>query len=173
VWQVETLPKKAGRWGGGVRSQFQRQQNNMVFFAYSFSVLVPCHECGKKRTTRGLCDQLQHMIRNRVIIFSMQAYNLLLLLWFSCWECVQCAGLSILTVLVHVYSQRVLNDLYRARLSRRRMICLLLHPLPTSSVSKLSLFLGLPECRRSSFLRREGGRGGEPNHTKARQPGPL
>ncbi len=54
---------------------------------------------------------------------------------------------------------RILNDLQRTRLSRHRMIRLLSHPL--SPVSKLSLFLSLPMCRRSSFLTGEGGGGGQ------------
>jgi hypothetical protein len=45
----------------------------------------------------------------------------------------------------------------------RRMIRLLAHPFPTSLVSKLSLFLSLPVCRRSSFLTEGGGEGEEPN----------
>jgi hypothetical protein len=54
------------------------------------------------------------------------------------------------------------------------MTWLLAHPLPPSPVSKLSLFLGLPVCRRSSLLTGEGERvGEEPNHTTARKPGPL
>ncbi len=56
---------------------------------------------------------------------------------------------------------QVLNDLQRARLSCGRMIRLHTHPIhPPSPVSILSLFLSLPECRRSSSLREEGGRGG-------------
>jgi hypothetical protein len=49
-----------------------------------------------------------------------------------------------------------------------RMIRLLTHPFP---VSKLSLFLGLPVCRRSSLLTGEGGGGvvEEPNHKTARE----
>jgi hypothetical protein len=39
------------------------------------------------------------------------------------------------------------------------MIWLLIHPLPPSPVSKLSLFLSLNECRRSSLLSEEGGDG--------------
>ncbi len=44
-----------------------------------------------------------------------------------------------------------------------------------SPVSKLSLILGLPVCRYSSFLTEEGREGvsEEPNHTTARKPGPL
>ena len=50
------------------------------------------------------------------------------------------------------WHQRVLNDLYRTRLSRCRMIWLLPRP-PSfpSPVSKLSLFLSLHVCRRSSL----------------------
>ncbi len=52
-------------------------------------------------------------------------------------------------------------------LSCSRMIRLLAHPLPPSPVSKLSLFLSLPVCRRSSLLMGEGeGVGEEPNHPK-------
>jgi hypothetical protein len=47
-------------------------------------------------------------------------------------------------------SQRVLNDSSRTRLSLRRMIWLLPYPLPPppSPVSKLSIFLSLPVCKR-------------------------
>jgi hypothetical protein len=72
--------------------------------------------------------------------------------------------------------QRVLNNLYRISLSRRRMTFWLL-PLshqqvislsqsscvsPISQVSKWSLFLRLPVCRRTSLLtgKVEGGGGG-------------
>ncbi len=66
--------------------------------------------------------------------------------------------------------QRVLNGLQRTRL----IIRLLAHPLPPSPISKLSLFLSLPMCRRSGLLTRDGeGVGEEPNHTTARKPGPL
>jgi hypothetical protein len=46
-------------------------------------------------------------------------------------------------------------------------------PFPPSPVSKLSLFLSLPVCRRSSL--EGGGRGGgmEPNHMTAKKLGPL
>jgi hypothetical protein len=40
-------------------------------------------------------------------------------------------------------------------------------PFPPSSVSKLSLFLSLPACRRSNLLARERGVGEEPNREKA------
>jgi hypothetical protein len=49
-------------------------------------------------------------------------------------------------------------------------------PPPPSPVSKLSLFLSLPVSRGSTLLKREreGKRvGEEPNHTTAREPGPL
>ncbi len=48
------------------------------------------------------------------------------------------------------------------------MILLLTHPFP---VNKLSLFLGLPVCRRSSLLTGEGGGGlvEEPIHKTARE----
>ncbi len=49
----------------------------------------------------------------------------------------------------------------RIRLSRHRMNWLLTHTLPPSTVSKLSLFLSLPVCRRSSLLTGEGGGGDE------------
>jgi hypothetical protein len=48
-----------------------------------------------------------------------------------------------------------------------------LHPLPPSPISKVSPFLNLPVCRRSSLLtgaERGGGGGGG---AKARKPGPL
>ncbi len=48
--------------------------------------------------------------------------------------------------------------------------------LPPSHVSKLSLFISLPLCRRSSLLTGEAGEKGvgeDPNHTTARNPGPL
>jgi hypothetical protein len=60
----------------------------------------------------------------------------------------------------------------RTRLSRRRIIWLLPHSPPLSPVSKLSLFLSLPVCRRASLP--TGGVGvvwgEEPNHTTARKP---
>jgi hypothetical protein len=47
-------------------------------------------------------------------------------------------------------------------------------PSPLYPVSKLTLFLRLPVCRRSSLLTGEGGGGkGKPNHTTARKPCPL
>jgi hypothetical protein len=65
--------------------------------------------------------------------------------------------------------QRVMNDLYRTRLSCGRIIRLLAHPPSPSAVSKLSLFLSLPMCRRSSLLTGEkgGGVGVEQNHATA------
>ncbi len=45
-------------------------------------------------------------------------------------------------------------------------------PSPLSPVSKLTLFLFLPVCLRSSLLTEEGV-GVEPNHTTARKLGPL
>jgi hypothetical protein len=56
------------------------------------------------------------------------------------------------------------------------MIWLLAQPLPPSPVSKLSLFLSLPVCRRPSLLTGEEGGGGvgeEPNHTTAIKSVPL
>ncbi len=58
---------------------------------------------------------------------------------------------------------QVLSELRRTRLSRHRMIWLLPHPLPSTPVSKLSVFLCLPVCRWSSFT---GGGGGEPNRRR-------
>ncbi len=55
-------------------------------------------------------------------------------------------------------TQKVFNDLLRTRLSLRRMFWFLAHPSP-SPVSKLSIFLSLPVCRRLSLLTGEGGRG--------------
>ncbi len=46
-----------------------------------------------------------------------------------------------------------------ARVSCGRMIRLHTHPLPPSLVSNVSLFLGLPVCRRSSLLSWWGGLG--------------
>jgi hypothetical protein len=65
-----------------------------------------------------------------------------------------------------------------ARLSCGRLIGLLAHPLtppPPPHLSKLTLFLSLPVCHRSSLLMGEGGggRGEEPNHMTARKPGLL
>ncbi len=54
------------------------------------------------------------------------------------------------------YTRELLTDLQRTRLSFGRMIRLLALPLPPSPVSNLSLFLGLPVCRRSSYLTEEG-----------------
>jgi len=72
--------------------------------------------------------------------------------------------------------QRVLNDLQRVRVSCRRMIRLLAHPLPPSSVNKLSLFPSLPMCRQVELTDgkwRAGGAREELNHTTARKSGPL
>jgi hypothetical protein len=46
------------------------------------------------------------------------------------------------------------------------------HPLTSSPVNNLSLFLSLPVCRRSRLLTGEGV-GEEPNHTTERKPDPL
>ncbi len=54
--------------------------------------------------------------------------------------------------------QRVSNDLQRTRHSCDSMIRLLPHP-PPSPISKVSLFLSLPVCLRSSLLTEEGGKG--------------
>jgi hypothetical protein len=57
-------------------------------------------------------------------------------------------------------TQRVLNDLERTMLYCGRMIRLLAHPLPPSPPArKLSLFLSLPLCSRTSLLAGEAGRG--------------
>jgi hypothetical protein len=53
--------------------------------------------------------------------------------------------------------QRILNDLYRTRLSSGRMI----RSFPSPPGSKLSLFLSIPVCRRSSLYIRENGVGGD------------
>ncbi len=69
------------------------------------------------------------------------------------------------------HSSESLNELLRARLSRRCMIWLLPHLLP----SPLSLFLSLAVSCRSTLLTR-GEREWveeEPNHAVARKPGPL
>jgi hypothetical protein len=62
-------------------------------------------------------------------------------------------------VIFHSFAQRVLNDLWRTRLSCRIINWLLPPPSPPSSVSKLSLCLSL----------QVGGGGMEQNQ----QPGPL
>ncbi len=67
-----------------------------------------------------------------------------------------------------------LSDLQRTRLSRHRLIWLLPPPPPLSPVSKLSLFLSLPVCRRWSIPTNRGeGVGEEPYHMTARKPGPT
>jgi hypothetical protein len=58
------------------------------------------------------------------------------------------------------FSQRVLNISSRTRVSQRRIIWLLPPTSPPFLVSKLSLFLSLPVCRRSSLLTEGGGGGG-------------
>ncbi len=66
--------------------------------------------------------------------------------------------------------KRMLNDLYRTRLSRRRMIWLLSHPFPSPvTVSRLYLFLSLPVCRRSSLPTGEGGEVGEREIIRGRE----
>ncbi len=65
---------------------------------------------------------------------------------------------------------RVLNDLKKARLSRRSMTWLL--P-PSPPVSKLSLFLSSCVSPVALTGGRGGGEGGEPNHTRARKTDPL
>ncbi len=52
---------------------------------------------------------------------------------------------------------RGLNDLYRTKLSYGSMIRFHARHLPPSLVSKSSLFLSLPMCRRSSLLTERGG----------------
>jgi hypothetical protein len=71
-------------------------------------------------------------------------------------------------------SQRVLNDLQRARLSRGRLIRLLAHPLPFP-VSKLDRRNSEKLRKRDHLLTGEGvkGVGEELNHTTARKPCPL
>jgi hypothetical protein len=54
-----------------------------------------------------------------------------------------------------VLLQRV-NNLLRTLLSCSHVIWLLAHPLPPSSVRKLSPFLSLPMCRKSSLLPGDG-----------------
>jgi hypothetical protein len=69
--------------------------------------------------------------------------------------------------------QRELNDLQRTRLSRRRMIWLLSHPLHT-----LSRLVSLSQSSCVLPVELTEGRGGEvvgeePDHTMTRSPGPL
>jgi hypothetical protein len=45
-------------------------------------------------------------------------------------------------------------------------------PFPPSPVSKLSLFLSLPVCRRSNLLTRKGGGGGAKSYN-SKKPGPI
>jgi hypothetical protein len=70
--------------------------------------------------------------------------------------------------------QRVLNELWRARLSRSRMIWLLAHPLNPSSVSKLARRHTI-RLRKTYQDNLRGGKavGEEPNLTTARKLGPL
>jgi hypothetical protein len=65
------------------------------------------------------------------------------------------------------YHQRVLNNLLRARLSRGRMLWLYAHPLSRRHTGRLR--------KRGNFLPGDRGKGmgEEPNHTTARQTGPL
>ncbi len=66
----------------------------------------------------------------------------------------------------HKEAQTVLNDLWRARLSRSRMIWLLAHPLPPSSISKLNRRHTGRTSQRDNLLTGGGeGVGEEPNHT--------
>ncbi len=77
---------------------------------------------------------------------------------------IQCVTRVTLTIRV---THRVLCDLQRSWLSRRRMIWLLPLPaLPSSFASKLSLFLNLPVCRRSRLLMGEGGVGSKSYDSK-------
>jgi hypothetical protein len=69
------------------------------------------------------------------------------------------------------HTQIVVNDLYRTRLSCRRMIWLLPHPLP-SPVSKLERDTQETEKERQYADGRGEGVGVEPNHTTPRKPGP-
>jgi hypothetical protein len=77
-----------------------------------------------------------------------------------------------MTIVLRQYGGMFLKTI---SLSSRLIIWLL--PYPPLLVSKLSLFLSLPVCRRSSLLagvEGEGeGAGEEPNHTTDRRPGPL
>ncbi len=74
------------------------------------------------------------------------------------------------SLLLDTLCQRVLNDLWRTRLSRRRMIWLLPHPLPhplPPPISKFSIFLSLPLYRRSSLLTEGGGGNGQGKGAKS------
>ncbi len=69
--------------------------------------------------------------------------------------------------------QEALNELYLREPGFLAVVWFGSSPTPfTSHVSKLSLFLNPPVCRRSSLLTVEGV-GQEPNHTTVRKPGPL
>jgi hypothetical protein len=59
----------------------------------------------------------------------------------------------------NAWSQNVFNVLQRTKLSRYHMIWLLPPPPPRSPVSKVSLFLRLTVCSRSSLLTGEGEKG--------------
>ncbi len=72
--------------------------------------------------------------------------------------------------LVYCSYQRVLNGLQRTRLSSGRTNPLLA---PPPLMSKLSFFLSLPLCHRSSLVTEGLGIGEELNHTTSRNPGPL
>jgi hypothetical protein len=67
--------------------------------------------------------------------------------------------------------QKVLNDIWRTRLSRS-MIWLLPHTLPPSPGSKMDRPHTRRLRKRDNLLTGEGV-GKEPNHTTARKPGPL
>ncbi len=86
----------------------------------------------------------------------------------------QCSVISTLGSAAHPGKQRVLNDLWRARLSRGRLIWFLAHPLsppiPRSSVSFTSDTL---EDWEKEVEKGGKGAGKEPNYTIARKLGPL
>jgi hypothetical protein len=72
--------------------------------------------------------------------------------------------------------QRVLNDLWRARLSRGRMSLLLAHPLPPFSrctISSTGEHRKTEKKRQHADLRGGKGAGEEPNYTTTRKPNPL
>ncbi len=73
------------------------------------------------------------------------------------------------------YGQRVLNYIYRARLSSGCMIRLLVHTFlpPLSSVSSTGEATHRKIEKERQMADERKGMGEKPNHTTARKPGPL